>query len=101
MKLAVVGDQEFVTGFMLAGITDLYEVKDEKQLVEAIRELLNRKDIGIVAVQQELMKKLPTYLKREVYESVEPTFIAVGGSEEVVEEIREKIRKAIGVDLWK
>lgn len=101
MKLAVVGDQDFVTGFMLAGIVDLYEVKDEDQLVKSIRELLNRKDTGVVVVQQELMKKLPVTLKREVYESVEPTFIAVGGSEEVVGEIREKIRKAIGVDLWK
>ncbi len=51
-------------------------------------------------IKQEYLKKLPPVLRREIDEKVEPTFVSVGGTGGV-EEIREKIRKAIGVDLWK
>ena len=99
-KLAVIGDTDFNLGFMLAGITDLYEVKDEEELYKAVEDVLKREDIGVVVIRHDLLRKLPPILRREVDESVEPTFVAVGGSGGV-EEIREKIRKAIGVDLWK
>jgi V/A-type H+-transporting ATPase subunit F len=61
---------------------------------------LKREDIGVVVIKYDDLKKLPLILRREIDESVEPTFVAVGGMGGV-EEIREKIRKAIGVDLWK
>ncbi|MEM0203348.1 MAG: V-type ATP synthase subunit F [Archaeoglobaceae archaeon] len=100
MKLAVVGDMDFVTGFMLAGIVDIYEVKSDEELIKAVEDVLRRKDIGVVVIKPEFLKKLPVALRREIEERVEPTFIAVGATGGV-EEIREKIRKAIGVDLWK
>ncbi|MDI9646082.1 MAG: V-type ATP synthase subunit F [Archaeoglobales archaeon] len=99
-KIAVVGDEDFNLGFMLAGLTDLYNVKKDEDLRNFIRELLEKEDVGIVIIQHDLLKKLPPTLKKEVYESVEPTFVALGGSGDV-EEMREKIRRAIGVDLWK
>jgi V/A-type H+-transporting ATPase subunit F len=100
MKMAVIGDMDFVTGFMLAGITDIYEVKSDEEIVKAVQDVLKRKDIGVVAIKPEFLKKLPVALKREIEERVEPIFIALGATGGV-EEIREKIRKAIGVDLWK
>ncbi|MFN3384285.1 MAG: V-type ATP synthase subunit F [Archaeoglobaceae archaeon] len=100
MKMAVIGDMDFVTGFMLAGIVDIYEVKSDEEMVKAVEDVLRRKDIGVVAIKPEFLKKLPVALRREIEERVEPTFIAVGATG-IVEEIREKIRKAIGVDLWK
>jgi V/A-type H+-transporting ATPase subunit F len=45
------------------------------------------------------LKNLPSGLQKTIDESVEPTFIAIGGREE--SGLREKIRRAIGVDLWK
>lgn len=100
MKLAVIGDMDFVTGFMLAGIVDIYEVKSDEEMIKAVEDVLRRKDIGVVVIKPEFLKKLPVALRREIEERVEPTFIAVGATGGV-EEIREKIRKAIGVDLWK
>ncbi|TDA27318.1 MAG: V-type ATP synthase subunit F [Archaeoglobi archaeon] len=100
MKMAVIGDMDFVMGFMLAGITDIYEVKSDEEIVKAVQDVLKRKDIGVVAIKPEFLKKLPVVLKREIEERVEPIFIALGATGGV-EEIREKIRKAIGVDLWK
>jgi V/A-type H+-transporting ATPase subunit F len=100
MKLAVIGDLDFVTGFMLAGIVDIYEVSKDEEIFRAVQDVLNRKDVGVVAIKAEFLKKLPAALRREIEERVEPTFIAVGATGGV-EEIKEKIRKAIGVELWK
>jgi len=99
-KLAVIGDPDFTIGFMLAGISDVYEVTAEEQLIKAVEETLKRDDIGVVIIKQEYLRKLPPVLRREIDERVEPTFVSVGGTGGV-EELREKIRKAIGVDLWK
>ncbi len=99
-KLAVIGDQDFNLGFMLAGITDIYNVSSDEDIVKAVEDVLKRDDIGVVVIRHEYLRKLPIILRREIDERVEPTFVAVGGTGGV-EEIREKIRKAIGVDLWK
>ncbi len=100
MKVAVIGDPDFTLGFRLVGIRDVYEVKNDEELVEAVRNVLDRKDVGVVVIKYEDLRKLPPVLRREIDERVEPTFVAVGGVG-AVEELRDKIRRALGVDLWK
>ncbi|MET1124258.1 MAG: V-type ATP synthase subunit F [Archaeoglobaceae archaeon] len=100
-RVAVIGDEEFNTGFMLAGITDAYTISSDEDVVKAFEDVMKREDIGVVIFRYDLLNKLPPLLRREIEERVEPTFVAVGGSEEVVEKIRDRIRKAIGVDLWR
>ncbi len=100
MKVAVIGDPDFTLGFRLVGIRDVYEVKNDEELVEAVRNVLDRRDVGVVVIKYEDLRKLPPVLRREIDERVEPTFVAVGGVG-AVEELRDKIRKALGVDLWK
>ncbi|RLI80717.1 V-type ATP synthase subunit F [Archaeoglobales archaeon] len=99
-RLAVIGNPEFNIGFMLAGVTDIYDVANDDELVKAVENVLKRDDIGVVIIKYDDLRKLPPVLRREIDKRVEPTFVAVGGAGGV-EEIREKIRKAIGVDLWK
>ncbi len=100
MKVAVIGDPDFTLGFRLVGIRDVYEVGNDEELVEAVRNVLDRKDVGVVVIKYEDLRKLPPVLRREIDERVEPTFVAVGGVG-AVEELRDKIRRALGVDLWK
>ncbi len=99
-RLAVIGDPDFTVGFMLAGISDIYEVTSDEEIVKAVEDVLKKDEVGVVIIRQEYLRKLPPVLRREIDERVEPTFVSVGGTGGV-EEIREKIRKAIGVDLWK
>ncbi len=99
-KVAVIGDPDFNIGFRLVGIRDVYDVTNDEELVNAVKDVLSRDDIGIVVIKYDDLRKLPLMLRREIDERVEPTFVAVGGMGSV-EELREKIRKAIGVDLWK
>ncbi|HIP62829.1 MAG TPA: V-type ATP synthase subunit F [Archaeoglobus profundus] len=99
-KVAVIGDPDFNIGFRLVGIKDVYDVTNDEELINAVKDVLNRNDIGVVVIRYDDLKKLPTTLRREIDERVEPTFVAIGGMGRV-EELREKIRRAIGVDLWK
>ncbi|WP_457591047.1 V-type ATP synthase subunit F [Geoglobus sp.] len=99
-RLAVIGDPDFNLGFRLVGIRDIYDVTSDEDLISAVEKVLESDEIGVAVIKYEFLKKLPLALRREVDESVEPTFVALG-EEGGVEEIREKIRRAIGVDLWK
>ncbi len=97
-KITVIGDPDFNLGFRLVGIRNVIDVEDESKLPEIIEEVLGEK--GIVVIKYDFYKNLPVPLKIRIEESLEPTFVKVGG-EAGVEELRDKIRRAIGVDLWK
>ncbi|AEA46337.1 V-type ATP synthase subunit F [Archaeoglobus veneficus] len=97
-RITVVGDPDFNLGFRLVGIRDIIDVDDEEKLPEIVESLLGRE--GVVVIKYDFYKKLPIQVKMKVEESLEPTFVKVGG-EAGVEELRDKIRRAIGVDLWK
>jgi len=99
-KIAVIGDTDFNIGFRLVGIRDIYDVESDEDVVKAVEDVMKEKDIGVVIIRHDFLKKLPFALRKEVDESVEPTSVAVGG-EGGAEEIRETIRRAIRVDLWK
>jgi V/A-type H+-transporting ATPase subunit F len=99
MEIAVIGKSDFTMGFRLAGVRKAYDVADAKELEARVRDCLNDGEVGIVVLHADDVKKLPAALQKTVDESVEPTFIAIGGREEVG--LREKIKRAIGVDLWK
>ncbi len=99
-KIAVIGDPDFNVGFRLVGIRDVYDVQSDEEVVKAVEDVMKRDDVGIVVIKNEFLDKIPISLRREMDESVEPTFVIVGG-EGSVEVLKEKIRRAIGVDLWK
>lgn len=97
-RITVIGDPDFNLGFRLVGIRDIIDVSDESKLPEIVEGLLGKE--GIVVIKYDFYKKLPIRTKIKIEESLEPTFVKVGG-EAGVEELRERIRRAIGVDLWK
>ncbi len=97
-ELMVIGDPDFNIGFRLAGIRNIIDVTDISKASEAVESAFERK--GIVIINYDIYKSLPIQLRLRIEDSIEPTFVKVGG-EGGVEEVREKIRKAIGVDLWK
>jgi V/A-type H+-transporting ATPase subunit F len=99
MEIAVIGKSDFVAGFRLAGIRKTFEVGSDKEVEDRIRQCMSDHNLGIIVLHTDDLKKLPSGLQKTIDESVEPTFIAIGGREE--SGLREKIRRAIGVDLWK
>jgi len=94
--IAVVGNRNFVLGFKLAGIRDTFI---EEKIDERINNLLMEKKVSVIVLQDTEYEKLPQDLKRKFSKSMEPVVVPVGKLGE--EDVREKIKRAIGIDLYK
>jgi V/A-type H+/Na+-transporting ATPase subunit F len=99
MEIAVVGSGDSVLGFSLAGIKKAYRADTEEELVSNIDKAMADKNVGILVLTQKDYNRLPKRLQGQLSESVRPTVISIGT--ELSTEMREKIKRAIGVDLWK
>jgi V/A-type H+-transporting ATPase subunit F len=87
MEIAFVGAGESALGFNLAGIKKSFEANTEEELVTKM------------VLKQSDYNRLPKRLQEQLSESIKPTIIAIGTEQST--EMREKIKRAIGVDLWK
>jgi V/A-type H+/Na+-transporting ATPase subunit F len=101
MEIAVIGNSEFILGFRLAGIRKTYAADNDEKLIEHITSALQDADVGILVLNSSDMEKVPRKLRVTLDNSVKPTVIAIGGEEEGGLSMREKIKRSVGVDLWK
>tara|TARA_B100000085_G_scaffold125757_3_gene114427 strand:+ start:947 stop:1249 length:303 start_codon:yes stop_codon:yes gene_type:complete len=99
MEIAVVGPMEFTLGFQLAGVENLYNPENEEQMIETLRILLDESEVGVIVVDNVDLMKLPDRLRQQLAESVTPTVLGIGTEEDNT--LRESIKSALGVDLWK
>lgn len=97
MEIAVVGSEEFVTGFRLAGIRKVYSVTQET-LLDTLVKVLDEESVGILAVYAKDLEKLPNQLRARMMASVDPVVIPVGEDEG---DMRDKVRRAMGIDLYR
>ena len=97
VNVVVLGSNEFVVGFQLAGIKETIEAGSEP--LKNIQELRKRKDIGVVVVEEKIMESLEQHEREEIEDSVDPVFIPVSTKVEQ-DSLRRLIKKSIGVDLW-
>jgi len=97
MEVAVVGSEEFVIGFRLAGVKKVYGVSKDK-LTETLLKVLEDEAVGILAIHTTDLDSLPPQLRTRMMASVDPVVIPVGEEEG---DMRDKVRRAIGIDLYK
>ena len=100
MEIAVIGNSEFILGFRLAGIKKTYAAENEEKLNEYVNNVLQDANIGILVINSSDMQKIPRRLRNTLENSVKPTVIAIGGEEGGLS-MRERIKRSVGVDLWK
>jgi V/A-type H+-transporting ATPase subunit F len=96
VELAIVGTDEFVLGFRLVGIRKVIGCPDEK-LEERVNEVLADEEVGILVLHDDSLNKLPQSMRTRLREGVKPVLITIGEEEE---DLREKVRRAIGIDLY-
>ena len=97
VKIAVAGGNEFIVGFQLAGIRDTIEMTGD--YFNQLKSMKDKKEIGIVVVDERVMESLEQYQRLEIEASVEPVFIPVSAKTEQ-DSLKKLIKKSIGVDLW-
>jgi V/A-type H+-transporting ATPase subunit F len=98
MELAAVGRDEFVQGFKLAGIRKTVSVGKEA-LESSIAKVLDDPNVGILILSAADLGGLSHQMRRRLDTTPRPVVIAVGEKQQ--EDLREKIKRAIGVDLYK
>ncbi len=99
MEIAIVGKSDFVLGFRLAGIRKIYDATPA-DIDSKIQAVLKDRSVGILVIHNDDLMKLSAHMQKILDDSVEPTVIAIGGKGESTN-LRDKIKQAVGVDLWK
>jgi len=100
MEIAVIGNSEFILGFRLAGIRKTYAADNDENLTGHITRVLADNDVAILVLNSSDMEKIPRKLRVTLENSVKPTVIAIGAEEGGLS-MRERIKRSVGVDLWK
>jgi len=100
MEIAVIGNSEFILGFRLAGIKKTYAAENDEKLNEYINNVLHDGNIGILVLNSSDMDRVSRRLRTTLENSVKPTVIAIGGEEGGLS-MRDRIKRSVGVDLWK
>jgi len=98
MELAAVGRDDFVQGFKLAGVRKTVSVAREG-LEAQVAKILEDPNVGILVLSADDMGVLSNSMRRRLETTPRPVVIAVGKAQE--EDLRAKIKRAIGVDLYK
>ena len=97
MEIAVIGSEEFTLGFRLAGIRRVF-VANADNYQDLMLEAMSQPTIGILAVDAGDLVNLSHVVRQRVMDSIQPVVVPVGGDES---DLREKVKRAIGVDLYK
>lgn len=97
MEIAVLGNEEFVLGFRLAGVKRIF-VAEQGKLEERLLELLENPAIGVLAISSSSLDELSTVTRSKALDSIAPVVVPVGREEG---DLRGKVKRAIGVDLYK
>ena len=96
-NIAIVGSQEFTLGFKLTGIKTIINPTNAS---EEVKQLLTRKEIGVVLMDEGTMEQLNEIVKEEVIASLNPIFVVISATAQQ-EALRKMILQSIGVDLLK
>ncbi|MBP5394701.1 MAG: V-type ATP synthase subunit F [Candidatus Methanomethylophilaceae archaeon] len=97
MDIAVIGSDEFVLGFRLAGLRRVF-VATPENYQEVMLKAMEEPDIGVLAADGKDLDLLTPQVKARVMDSIQPVVVPVGRGET---DLREKVKRAIGVDLYK
>jgi len=98
MEIAVLGTDDFVTGFRLAGVKHTFTVSNNFD--EKINQALDNKEIGVLVVEQEEMDKMTAKTKRVLEKLITPVLITLSSKGKETD-LRQLIKRTVGVDLWK
>ena len=99
MEIAVIGDDLFTIGFRLVGIEKWFNISGDVSVDEVVKSALSDKGIGVIVIHDKNWKELEPSLRKKLSNSVKPTVIAIGS--EVDQGLRDRIKTAVGVALWK
>ena len=97
MDIAVIGSEEFVLGFRLAGLRRVF-VTTPETYQDVLSQAMEDPNVGVLAADGKDLDLLSPQVRTRVLDSIQPVVVPVGRGET---DLREKVKRAIGVDLYK
>lgn len=101
MKFYVIGDEETVLGFRLAGVEG--EVADTPEsLRDALDRAFQKEDLGVIIIPERLAAKIRQDVDRYVYKTTFPLIIEIPDRLGPLEDrgsVRDLIQAAVGVHI--
>ena len=97
MDIAVIGNEEFVLGFRLAGLRRVF-VTTPETYQDVLEQAMEDPNVGVLAADGKDLDLLSPAVRARVLDSIQPVVVPVGRGET---DLREKVKRAIGVDLYK
>ena len=103
-KIAIIADQDTVTGFMLGGVKEGYPVEDTEEAGKTLEDLV-RKDYSIIITTEKIGDELREKIDNLTSERALPMIIEIpdktGSIERETDPLRELIKRVIGVEMVK
>ena len=99
IKIAVLGDEDFVLGFRLAGVENCI-MAEKGELARKLDELLKDRELKVVIMKEEDVMGLPARVRKNLEKMVVPVIARVSEQEYAVD-LRDLIKRCIGIDVWK
>lgn len=97
MRVSVVGTESFTLGFRMAGVSASYEIAADV-FPERVEEIMETEE-GVLIVAGDHMNALSEQKRLDIQNAVDPVVIPLT-EEAADEDLRSKIKQAIGVDIW-
>lgn len=98
MAIAVLGGNEFIVGFQLAGVKRIIGIEDSSDAMAKIKDIKADNEINIVIVDEAVLNKLDMHDRLDVEASVKPVYVPLSTSSSQ-DNLRYLIKKSIGVDI--
>jgi V/A-type H+/Na+-transporting ATPase subunit F len=96
--IIVVGSPEFITGFRLAGIRNTVPT-DIPGMGRILVDLLESSSAGIIVLHDSDISELDPDIRERLWRSTKPVVVSIGSEPE--RDLRDKIKRTVGVDLFK
>jgi len=103
LKIAALCDKDTATGFMLAGVKEIYTPDDG--LLKTFNKIKDEDDIAILLITEKIAEDLGRYLKDFRIRNSVPIIVEIpdkkGHREEHIDYVSNLIKKAVGIEINK
>ena len=101
MKIVAICDETTAVGLELAGVHEVYVPEGDER--EIFRDIINREDVGIMFITENIAKSINRELKEFFLQGKEfPIIVEIPGKERVegyIDNISTLIKRAVGVSV--
>ena len=112
----MIGNDEFTIGFRLAGIKKIITVanntvannsnnnnnnnNNNKYKHTELLTALGDKSIGVLVLERDYILTLPERIREKVEDSIQPVCVVLSQDRSGEDDLRRKVKKSIGLDVW-